>query len=223
MRELATYSIETDQVVLLVFTNGQRVRVPIADVQRWLTPAEFTQVRSGLKLRRNFLSHHMPKTAVALAAGGLLALCALTGRPLALWWAGAVQPDEAGPRATPATYIVRNLPQEPDPTHITPTPLAAVTPAATPATPAALVPAKPARRKPKPAAGQVARVPAPSMPKTDQVLPIPTVLPLPGDVLGEHTGPNEPTPTPVPTPAPSPTPEVSPSPTPEPLLPPSQF
>ncbi|HEY6736128.1 MAG TPA: hypothetical protein VI322_00265 [Candidatus Saccharimonadia bacterium] len=211
MAELATYSIETDHTVLLTYTDGKRLRVPVAQLGDYLSPTDYNQVRAGIKLRRHFLHNHMPKAALALAAGGLLAVLALAGRPLALWWSGQGTPGEAEPTVTPMDIIVRNLPDEPVPTAAPPTPVVAGAPTASPAAGPRLTPRSMlvAKRVAAPPAVALAPSQAPSLPAPSASLP-----PLLGEVLGDSTGPDEPVATPTPTPPPTPPPTPASTPTP---------
>lgn len=227
MSELATYSIETDHVVLLVFTDGRRKRVPIDELRHYLSVKDLATVRAGLKLRRHFLHHHMPKAAFALAAGGAMAMLAVTAHPLAAWWTGATE----SPLATPGPHseLVRSLPDVQTSGQGTPSP-APATPAGRQAVAVRASPTPKPRRATKPTANPVSRpiIAANIAPgATNGVAPVPTLaVPLPlltptptpppnaGQVLGDSTGPDDPTPTPqpgpVPTPAPTPTPDPSP-------------
>lgn len=205
MRELETYSIETDQVVLLVFTDGRRQRVRVSQLMYHLSPSDLKQVEAGLKLRRHFLRSHMPKAALALAAGGALSWFVISGRPLAGLTPQEALPVEARPDATKVTRLIQQQPVSPAPVPsssppLAPTPAIAVKPSAR------QVAARKAKPTPKPAPKSVERLvlPTPTIKLPEVAIaptPLPTALPGPGDVLGESTGP-APTPTPAPTPIP---------------------
>lgn len=84
MSDLANYSIETDQVVLLSFKDGRSLRVPLNHLSRYLKPGDLAKVKKALNLRRHFLRIHMPRFFVILATiGGLVALLTVGGKTVA--------------------------------------------------------------------------------------------------------------------------------------------
>jgi hypothetical protein len=218
MKELATYSIETDHVVLLAFRDGERRRVGVKKLAKYLGPADLAQVEAALHLRHSFIKSHMPKMVLTMAAGGLVALLAITGRPLANLWA----PETDAPQTPPGTAVVRSL-AEPTPSPVPTSPVPTVSP------PATLQPipkprlqiaqnSKPKPKKARPARGVASQV-APSVvvalpvsPTTPDLSQAHPILPNLGQVLGESTGPNAPTPSPSPSSSPSPSPSSSPAP-----------
>jgi hypothetical protein len=106
MSELTNYSIETDQTVLLHFTDGKRRRVAFDQLHEHLKPDDLQRVTAAIKLRRNFIRNHMPKTLALFAAVGLGALFITTEQTVASMIAHhptATVPDQAGllTRVTP--------------------------------------------------------------------------------------------------------------------------
>lgn len=211
MGELENYSIETDHTVLLAFRDGRRLRVPVDRLPGYLKPRDLAKVRAALKLRRDFIRKHMPKTALVLAAGGLVALFAVSGRIVAT----ALEPHGTAPATTDHTAIVRNvpLPEPPEPQTLTPSsapqPITAATPAPrahhavaktkhasavikaiTQPSPPPVVPAGPT---PLPAPSPTpSPVPiADNNPPAAQSSPSPAPAPNQGEVLGDSTGPGD--------------------------------
>ncbi len=78
MRKLAAYSIETDHTVRLDFADGQRLRVPVTKLGLYLYAPDRERVERGVKLRRQFLTRHMPKVLIGLATASLLATAVVT-------------------------------------------------------------------------------------------------------------------------------------------------
>jgi len=213
MGDLENYSIETDQTVLLSFRDGRKLRVRSDRLARHLRPHDLVVVRRALRLRRDFLRLHMPKTAVLLLAAGLLAALMVGTRVVARLF---LHQNPADPSHT---FIVRSQAEsrpdaEPAPTSPASTPKlaakhhqakpalaaahnaatgspASTLPAGTPPTTVNLTAADPT---PAPSA-----TPAPSTssdpgttavgPAASQPAPSPTPAPDPGQVLGASTGP----------------------------------
>src|SRR6266705_3268680 len=97
MGDLENYSIETDQTVLLSFRGGRKLRVRSDRLARYLRPRDLIVVRRALRLRRDFLSLHMPKTAALLLAAGLVAALMIGTRAVARLF---LHQDPAGPSHT---------------------------------------------------------------------------------------------------------------------------
>lgn len=72
MSKLLRYSIETDQTVLLSFSDDSNVRVPISRVPEYVAPNDLKKINKALMMRENFFKRHLPKFAIIFAAGGLL-------------------------------------------------------------------------------------------------------------------------------------------------------
>jgi hypothetical protein len=89
MSELANYSIETDQLVWLQFKGGESFRVPLDRLDDYLSPKDLRRVHRTIKLRRDFLRQHFPRTLVAVAAAGLAAFAIYDGSNVAGLWVHA--------------------------------------------------------------------------------------------------------------------------------------
>lgn len=73
---LAKYSIETDNMILLIFTDGSSQRLPYSGIENILTGGDLRRVKRAIMLRRRFLSRHMPRLfaislAIAIAVFGI--------------------------------------------------------------------------------------------------------------------------------------------------------
>jgi hypothetical protein len=211
MGDLENYSIETDQSVLLSFRDGRKVRVRPDRLSRYLGTKDLVKVRRAMRLRRDFLRLHMPKTAVVLLAAGLMAALLVSARTVA--WiletdtgnpghnAVVRSQTESRPQADPAPTAPGATPKlaarphrQAQPTtalasaHLQlpaanlPVTLTAVSPAPL-ATPAA-GPSPAPSATPQPDTNQPAGQPAPG-----QTAPSPTPAPDQGQVLGTSTGP----------------------------------
>ena len=212
MSELANYSIETDQVVLLSFKDGRSLRVPFKHLAHYLRGGDLDKVKKSINLRRSFLRIHMPRLFVVLAAvGGLVALLSLGGKTIA----GLFERHPAPQPAPTRTHIARSqmgptpeLSNKPVPPaqrearlattkhKVTRTNVASLQPATTPA-PAPVV------STPLPPVSQTATpVPVASPSPTPSASPQPTASPAPTSqppkpqVLGDSTGPASGTTTP---------------------------
>ena len=203
MGELSNYSIETDQLIWLVFKDGHSLRVPVGQLSRYLVPKDLQKVRRAMKLRRDFFRQNMPKALLLLLVFGLVAAAAVTTTTVA-WLARRQTPLPTAPNET---EIVRNVTPQSSPSPV-PSP-AAGSPVATVArqrtTTQVEKPAKPSSKVATKSGGSPvsASLNAGSGTKIDG---------------GAHIGVDTviPTPTPVPTPSPDPTPSPSPTPVPTP-------
>jgi hypothetical protein len=75
MSHLENFSIETDNVVLLQFKDGQTKRVAVWQLSRHLLARDLQRVRAAMKLRQDFLRDHMPKSGLIITlAAGLVAV-----------------------------------------------------------------------------------------------------------------------------------------------------
>ncbi len=200
MGDLANYSIETDRLVWLAFKDGRNFRVPVNHLAKYLSPRDLQRVRRAIKMRHDFLRHHMPGTLLVLLGLGLavLALAAGGGQVVAHIFH---QPTPAAP-PPPRTEIVRNV--NPENTKASPLPSPLVSP---PAERAVAASVRPAPGRSKPAASRIAHpqvIPAVAVkadlgPVSVAVTPIATPP-------GNQTADPVPSPSPVPTPVPEPTP-----------------
>jgi hypothetical protein len=185
MSELSNYSIESDHIVILAFKDGRKLRVPLGQLPQHLGAHDLEKIRSAIKLRRDFIQRHMPKVALVMVAGGLIALLSVGGPAVAQLFS----PPQHAPVMPDHTGIVRN--------EILPSPGA--NPDAPPAESTSV-----SSRPPK-VAGKLAA-------KNVSILKTaPKAIPSP---VHGATPIVTPTPTPGPGPSPSPTPSPSPSPSP---------
>jgi hypothetical protein len=212
MRELDNYSIETDHTVLLAFKDGRTIRVPIGQLAHHLTPADLKRIQAAMKLRRDFVRQHMPKVALALAAGGFLALFMAGGRTVA----HLLQPPTPVESTPPSTSIVRSLDPPPTPS---------LSPAPQPTPGGTTVTANPSKAKRlakrRPATARIAAhttvLPAPTtLGGLLTGLPANPVALLPAPPIGNSSGPaltpDQPSTTPSPSPeAPAPSPSTPPA------------
>jgi hypothetical protein len=76
MKEIANFSIETDNVVLLEYQDGKSKRVAVWQLAKHLVETDLRRVQAALKMRRNFIRDNSPKlgAAVVLTAGLVAAL-----------------------------------------------------------------------------------------------------------------------------------------------------
>jgi hypothetical protein len=127
MGTLENFSIETENVVLLHFKDGQTKRVAVWQLSRHLLTRDLQRVRSALKLRRDFLRDHTPKSGLAIMlASGLMAVAWGSGtimsnlmRPSApvaaapikesTWSASALEVAPANTSVAPATAMTAGL------------------------------------------------------------------------------------------------------------------
>lgn len=78
MPKLRSYSIETDNTVLLQFDEGGEQRVPVGQLRNFVRGEDLRTIQGALRIRRTFLQRHLPKFAIAIAAGGLISVTAMT-------------------------------------------------------------------------------------------------------------------------------------------------
>ena len=219
MHELATFSIETDTVVLLRFKNGRSRRVPAVDVASYVYRADAEKIKAAYRLRSQFIDTHMPKMRIILVlalGAGILGLTVVTGgKALAGLFHGA----QSSPQATPQPDGIARSIVEPSPTPELGKKLALA------AKPTASSPFKvPIGSKKAAVAANVlqpANKPVPSLVMLLTPLPTPIITALApvtdaaGNVLDAATGPadgvlggvvSSPSPTPSASPSPSPVP-----------------
>lgn len=96
-KKLASFSVEDDDQILLVFSDGVRRTVKPTDLKRLLSAADLANVERSLKLRKAFLDTHWPRTSgvflLAIVSVGML----VGGQnliKLALPGSGNNKPDE---------------------------------------------------------------------------------------------------------------------------------
>ena len=76
--KLLNYSIETDQLVLLEFSDGQNLRVGFDQVEEYLTGTDLIKVKKAIKIRQDFFKHNnLPGTLVVMAVLSLGVFVAL--------------------------------------------------------------------------------------------------------------------------------------------------
>ena len=76
--KLLNYSIETDQLVLLEFSDGQNLRVSFDQVEDYLTGSDLIKVKKAIKIRQEFFKHNnLPGTLVVMAVLSLGVFVAL--------------------------------------------------------------------------------------------------------------------------------------------------
>ena len=203
--ELANYSIETDQTVLLTFKDGRTIRVGSDRLSDYLAGPDLITVQRAKRLREDFIHRHMPKAVFTLVASGALSLFVIGAQPLAQLVPRTNAPIEPAPlRSTVAESLEDNrngsaaataTPSSSAP-NPTPTPAAGSQPADT----------RPGNAKAK---SKVAANKAPVATVASQTAQVP-VLPIPNILPGLASPAPEPTPSPAspePTPSPSPAPQ----------------
>ncbi len=72
-KALRDFSIETDDQVTLIFSDGTKQTVSVKRLKSLLRPQDLKRVEASLRLRRSFLDTHWPKTG-GLALVGAAAL-----------------------------------------------------------------------------------------------------------------------------------------------------
>ncbi|HSX02010.1 MAG TPA: hypothetical protein VLI05_01705 [Candidatus Saccharimonadia bacterium] len=205
-QRLANFSVETDELVLLEFSDGQERRVRVRHLGQVLASADLKRVNAALKLRHDFLKTHLPKASLAVVlVGGLLALLLTNQRAVARLMSpdglpgATVSHDEIAGAVAP-----RVLPESPAPSVAMPARLrlgsashlvvlAAAAQAPTPAateqvaplldavTVTALAPADQDTQPVKPAAGAtLTSLPQPTPAPSPKPVPAPTATPAPG-------------------------------------------
>lgn len=197
MSELANYSVETDEVVLLIFQDGSRRRVAANQLDQYLEPFDAARVGAALKLRHRFLRLHMPKAVVAFVAGSAIAMLALASKPLATLWVGDARSATETPRPG-TTELVHN------------------TETATKAKPTT-APSSKITSTPKPSISQPTPSPSPAPHSGILASVVHAIVEITKDDPISSTQVAEPSPSPQPSPSPS----VSPDPTPIPTMIPS--
>jgi hypothetical protein len=60
MGKLSNYSIESDEVVLLQFSDGQNHRAQVKELPKLLGKEDLRKIQSALKLRANYINKHLP-------------------------------------------------------------------------------------------------------------------------------------------------------------------
>lgn len=76
--KLLNYSIETDQLVLLEFSDGKTLRVGFDQVEDYLTGTDLIKVKKAIKIRQDFFKHNnLPGTLVVMAVLSLGVFVAL--------------------------------------------------------------------------------------------------------------------------------------------------
>jgi hypothetical protein len=172
MRKLLNYSIETDQLVWLEFSDGESLRVTFQQIPDLLSGPELHKVSRAIKLRQDFFRNNLPKKMVLLAAVGLASFAAVQTKAVAgilnHIHPGALAPapdvHRAGIISSPTPTPTITPPVTPPPA-VSPLPASPV-PLATPATAVPSVPAAP----PAPAL-QVPEVVRPVVHALDTILP----------------------------------------------------
>ncbi len=104
MQRLADFSIETENTVLLQFAGGGQQRVAVGQLEHYLPSDDLRRVYKALRLRKQFLSRHMPRLgALVLLAGGVMAFLVLGGGQAV---ANLLHRDPAAvPAPTPVTPV----------------------------------------------------------------------------------------------------------------------
>lgn len=161
-RKLLNYSIETDHLVLLHFSDGESQRVAFDQIADHLTGADLVKVNRAIKLRKDFFRHNnLPGSlAVAVAVGLAVVLVADYHGVAGLWKRS--QPVDSAPAAASHAQAISTP-------EITVTPPPTPTPSLTPSSPAAAQ--APAGDRPS------AVPPVPAAPPANAVglqLPLPT-------------------------------------------------
>ena len=83
-RRLASFSIETDQQVLINFDDGTAVRLQRSELRGRLEADDYTRVAQAFRVRQSFWRRHLPKGLMVAVAGATAAIAVLVtnGRPL---------------------------------------------------------------------------------------------------------------------------------------------
>ena len=63
MKQLSSFSIETDQMVQLIFADGSQYRVKKHDLSSLLSARDFKKVMTGFKTRKKFFNETLPPWA----------------------------------------------------------------------------------------------------------------------------------------------------------------
>jgi hypothetical protein len=115
-QHLANFSVETDELVLLEFSDGQEQRVRVRQLDQVLTSADLKRVNAALKLRHEFLKTHLPKASLAvLLVGGLLALLLTNQRAVARLMNPGALPGTTVSHDELAGTLAPRLPESPVP------------------------------------------------------------------------------------------------------------
>lgn len=96
---------------MLAFKDGRKLRVSVRNLSDHLNPIDLRKVKSAIKLRREFLSTHMPKFLILLAVGGLLGVGALAVTPRSF----ASHPAQS--KTFPKVQSVKTLPPAQSPAN----------------------------------------------------------------------------------------------------------
>jgi hypothetical protein len=83
-RGMASFSIETDQEVLVTFDDGSSERLMRSDLRKHLMPEDCAQIDQAFKVRQSFWRKHLPKGLMVLAVGvtAAMAVMVVNDRPL---------------------------------------------------------------------------------------------------------------------------------------------
>jgi hypothetical protein len=149
-KKLLNYSLETDQLVWLEFSDGRNLRVAFDQVGDHLTGPDLVKVQRAIKLRQDFFRQNLPGTMVLLAVVGLSVFIGMDYKNLSGIVSGG-RPVASPPveKSAPAQVIQTTSPSPAPPESVSPA--AASVPSAAPeskpvhpATPVTAVPAVPA-------------------------------------------------------------------------------
>lgn len=167
---LLNYSIETDHLILLHFSDGQSHRVSFDQISDHLVGPDLVKVKRAMKLRRDFFRHNnLPGALATLLAIGLAVVVAVDYRDVAAIWSHARPLSSPPAGAANAPLIATPTPTEPasSPSVEDSSP-ASASPAAKPATAVPPVPAAP----PASASGLQVPLPTPVAVKLLENLPV---------------------------------------------------
>ena len=106
MKQLSSFSIETDQMVNLIFADGTTYRVKKSDLASLLSTRDLKQVLAGFKTRSKFLNETLPPWARAITIA-IIAISVGAGsmRAYSFWVAHSAAPHKQVASApTPQTH-----------------------------------------------------------------------------------------------------------------------
>ena len=83
MQSIATFSIETESVVLVQYPSGRKRRLAVSQLRQHLSRADVEKILAAYKLRESFIDSHMPRThaiGLVILGAALLSLAGLSSQ-----------------------------------------------------------------------------------------------------------------------------------------------
>ena len=123
-RTMASFSIETDQQVLVKYDDGSEARLDKSELTKQLSAEDCANVTRAFRLRQSFWRRHLPRGLMALVAGTAVSAAIITTADRPLFHI-----------VSPQSVSVSRPDSDAQPAHVLPTPSPAATASPTPIQP----------------------------------------------------------------------------------------